>query len=113
LQVGDERRTVSAGANESIKGSYSGSGSNTAFLVTNPSVVPLAPDHSNSITFQYKILTTPTKPFYFQFFSQTAAAQSNFLAGVETTGAAGTTGTAKLTSTLNRRSVSQIGCSMP
>jgi hypothetical protein len=28
--------------NESIKGSYSGSGSNSAFLLTNPSVLPLA-----------------------------------------------------------------------
>ena len=86
--------------NESIKGSYSGSASNSAFLSTNSSLLPLTPNHSYKVTFQYKILTAPNKPFYFQFFSQTAAAQSNFLVGVETTGAPGTSGTATLTSTL-------------
>jgi uncharacterized protein (TIGR03437 family) len=86
--------------NESIKGSYSGSGSSTPFLVTNPSVLRLAPNHSYSISFQYKILAAPNKPFYFQFFSQTAAGQNKFLTGVETEGAPGTTGTATLTSTL-------------
>ena len=90
--------------NESIKGSYFGSASNTSFLQTNPSVLGLAANHTYRITFQYTILTAPNKPFYFQFFSQTAAAQQNFLAGVETTGAAGTTGTATLTSTLGNYS---------
>ena len=45
--------------NESIKGSYSGSASNTLFLSTNPSVLPLTPNHTYKITFQYKILTAP------------------------------------------------------
>src|SRR5690349_4986325 len=32
--------------NESIKGSYFGSASNTSFLSTNPAVLPLTPNHS-------------------------------------------------------------------
>ena len=89
---------------ESIKGSYFGSATFTSFLSTNPSVLPLTPNHTYRITFQYKILTAPSQFIYFQFFSQTAAAQQDFLAGVTTTGAAGTTGTATLSSTLGNYS---------
>jgi hypothetical protein len=86
--------------NESIEGSYFGSASNAAFLWTNPSVLPLTPNHTYKATFQYKILTAPSTFFYFQFLSLTAIAHQDSLAGVVITGAAGTTGTATLTSTL-------------
>jgi hypothetical protein len=38
--------------NESIEGSYSGPASNSAFLWTNPSLLPLTPNHSYKVTFQ-------------------------------------------------------------
>ncbi len=85
---------------ESIKGSYSGSGTYTPYLQTNPSVVPLTPNHSYKVTFQYKILTAPSSNFQVLFYSPTAGAQGNFLPQVTITGAAGTVGTATLTNTL-------------
>ena len=86
---------------ESIKGSYSGSTNFTPYLQTSPSVIPLTPNHSYQVTFQYRILTAPSNGFQVQFFSQTGANQGNFLASMTVTGAAGSTGTATLTSTLS------------
>ena len=85
---------------ESIKGAYSGSESNTTFLVTNPSVLPLAANHSYTLMFSYKVLASPGNYFVAQFYSPTAGAQGKFLNVVAITGAAGTAGTATLTSTL-------------
>jgi hypothetical protein len=85
---------------ESIKGSYSGTGSYTRYLETDPSIFPFLPNHSYRVTFQYKILTAPSTEFSVLFFSPTAAGQGNFLPDVTITGAAGTTGTATLTNTL-------------
>lgn len=85
---------------ESINGSYSGAASNTAFLQTNPAVLPLAPNHSYTLTFQYKILTPPGNYFSVQFYSQTAGSQGNFLPGTTVPGGAGATGTVTLTSAL-------------
>ncbi len=90
--------------NESIKGSYSGSGSSFPFLQTNSSVLPLAPNHPYTVTFQYKILTAPSNFFVVQFLSFIAASQSNFLSGAIMNGVAGTTGTITLTSTLGNYS---------
>lgn len=87
----------------SIKGTNSGSG-NTTFFQTNSSVLPLSPNHSYTVKFQYKILTAPSTFFYVQFLSYVAAAQSNFLKGATITGAAGDTGTITLSSTLGNYS---------
>jgi hypothetical protein len=89
---------------ESVKGSYLGLASNTAFLSTNPSVLPLAPNHSYKVTFQYKILTAPGNYFSVQFYSQTAGAQGNFLPSATVPGGASATGTVTLTSTLGNYS---------
>jgi len=78
------------------------------FLSTNPSVLPLAPNHSYTLTFQYKILTAPGNYFSVQFYSQTAGAQSNFLPGATVPGGAGATGTVTLTSTLGNYSDYQV-----
>jgi uncharacterized protein (TIGR03437 family) len=85
---------------ESIKGAYSGSESNTTFLVTNPSVLPLAANHSYTLTFRYKVLTSPGNYFVVQFYSPTAGQQGKFLNVAAITDAAGTAGTATLTSAL-------------
>ncbi|HLK49294.1 MAG TPA: IPT/TIG domain-containing protein [Bryobacteraceae bacterium] len=93
---------------ESIKGSYFGSASNTAFLSTNPSVLPFTPNHSYTVTFQYKILTPPSNYFVVQFFSATAASQANFLKAVPIVGTSGATGNITLTSTLANYSDYQV-----
>jgi len=85
----------------SIKGSYSGNANFTQYLQTNPSVIPLMPNHSYQVTFQYKILTAPSNGFQVLFFSQTGANQGNFLPSTTVTGAPGSTGTATLTNTLS------------
>jgi uncharacterized protein (TIGR03437 family) len=85
---------------ESIKGAYFGSASYTIFLQSNPSVLPLAPNHSYTITFQYKILTASSNGFFVGFYSPTGGAQGNFLPGTVISGSVGATGTGTLTSTL-------------
>ncbi len=94
--------------NESIKGSYFGSASNTLFLSTNPSFLPLAPNHSYTLTFHYKILTAPGNYFSVQFYSQTAGGQGKFLPDATIPGAAGATGTVTLTSMLGNYSDYQL-----
>jgi hypothetical protein len=88
----------------SIRAQYSGSGSTSSFLQTNPSVLPLAPNHKYTVSFQYRILTAPSRFFYVQFLSFAAASQQSFLPGFVIQGRAGTTGTATLTSTLGNYS---------
>ncbi len=85
----------------SIKGSYSGTATFTPYLQTSPSVIPLTPNHSYQVTFQYKILTAPSNGFQVLFFSQTGANQGNFLPSTTVAGASGSTGTATLTNTLS------------
>jgi uncharacterized protein (TIGR03437 family) len=84
----------------SIKGSYSGTGSYTPYLRSDPSRLPLQPNQTYRITFRYKILSTPNKGFEVLFFSPTGGQQGNFLPSQVVSGAAGTTGTATLTNTL-------------
>jgi hypothetical protein len=85
---------------ESIKGAYFGAGSYTPYLQTNPSVLPLSPNHPYQVTFQYKILTVPSVGFEVLLYSPTGGAAGNFLPSVVVTGPAGSTGTATLTNTL-------------
>ena len=96
---------------ESIEGS--GTGSNAPFLQTNSSVLPLASNHSYTVTFQYKIITPPSTFFVVQFLSYLAASQNSFLNAATMTGAAGTTGTISLTSTLGNYSDYVVYWSVP
>lgn len=88
----------------SIKAQYPGSSSSPPFLQTNASVLPLNPNHTYTVSFQYKILISPSDFFYVQFLSFVAASQQTFLKGALIQGAAGTTGTITLTSTLGNYS---------
>src|SRR6202040_911275 len=85
---------------ESIKGSYSGPSKFTPYLRTNASIIPLSPNHSYQVTFQYKILTAPSSGFEVLFYSPTGGAAGNYLPSVSVTGQAGTTGTTTLTNVL-------------
>jgi hypothetical protein len=88
---------------ESVKGSYSGTSTFTVFLQTNASVIPLTSGHTYQASFQYKILTAAANGFQASFFSPTALSQKGNGAapgGAQIKGAAGTTGTATIMSTL-------------
>ncbi len=84
----------------SIKGSYTGNGTHTPYLKIVPSALPLTPNHSYQVTFQYKILTSPSSGFEVLIYSNTAGAAGNFLPSVTISGPAGTTGAVTLTNTL-------------
>jgi hypothetical protein len=92
----------------SIKGFYSGSGSFTPYLQTDPTIVPLSPNHPYQVTFQYKILTSPSNGFQVLFYSPTGGALGDFLPAVTITGTAGSSGTATLTNTLGSYSDYEI-----
>src|SRR5215831_7778757 len=85
----------------SIKGSYTGTGSITTFLQTNPTVLSLAPGQSYRVTFTYRILTAPDNGFRCLFFSSTGASIGDFVPGITINGSAGSSGTATLTTTLH------------
>lgn len=88
----------------SIKAEYLSSSSNPPFLQTNGSVLSLNPNHTYTVSFQYKILIASSGVFYVQFLSFAAASQQAFLKGAVIQGAAGATGTITLTSTLGNYS---------
>src|SRR5689334_14002580 len=83
----------------SIKGSNSGTGTNTTFM---HSTVPLAANHAYRVTFPYRIVTTPNQGFQVLFFSGTAyrAGANCCIFGAMFTGKAGDTGTFNTTTTL-------------
>lgn len=85
---------------QSIKGAYEGTGAYTAYLQTDKSVLPLTPQATYQISFNYKILTTPSAGFEVLFFSPQGGAVGNFLNSTRITGVSGDKGTATLTSTL-------------
>jgi uncharacterized protein (TIGR03437 family) len=99
--------------NESIKGSYFGSGTYTPYLQTDPSIIPLSPNHSYQVTFRYKILTAPSNGFEVLFYSPTGGAAGNFLPSVTVTGPAGATATTTLTNTLGPYSDYQARWDIP
>jgi hypothetical protein len=84
----------------SVKGSYSGTGSYTPYMRTDPSRLLLAPGSTYRITFKYRILVTPNRGFETLFYSPTGGAAGNFLPSTTITGAAGASGTQTLTNTL-------------
>jgi hypothetical protein len=84
----------------SVRGSYFGATSFTPYLHTDSTVIPLTPNHAYQVTFQYKVLTSPSNGFEVLFYSPTGGAAGSFLPSTQVTGAAGTTGTATLTNTL-------------
>lgn len=89
----------------SIKGSQFGTGVYTNFLGTQPTALPLTPNHQYKVTFRYKILITPTSgatsPADIGFETAFVAPVSgDHLPSLKLTGKAGDTGIATLTSTL-------------
>jgi hypothetical protein len=84
----------------SIKGSYSGPDSFTPFLYTDPTFVQLSPNQTYTIALSYRILTAGSRGFEFGFFSQQASNGGHFLQTATITGAAGSSGTATVTATL-------------
>ena len=92
--------TELVGGTQSIKGSYEGSGAYTAYLQTDKSVLPLNPNTTYQVSFNYKILTTPSAGFEVLFFSPQGGTVGNFLNSTRINGVSGETGAATLTSTL-------------
>jgi uncharacterized protein (TIGR03437 family) len=92
---------------QSIEGSYSGPASYTPYLQTNPSVLALTPNHSYTVTFQYKVLAAPSSYFEVLFYSAAGSAQY-FLRSFTITASSPTTGTATLTGTLGNYSDYQV-----
>jgi endo-alpha-1,4-polygalactosaminidase (GH114 family) len=84
----------------SIKGSYSRNNSYTAYLYTDPNIIKLVPGQTYSITFNYRILTTPDIGFEVLFYSPIGGGEGVWLPSYTIAGTAGETGTAKLTNTL-------------
>jgi hypothetical protein len=72
----------------------------TVYLQTDPSTLPLTPQHTYRITFDYRILETPDQGFEILFWSSTGGAQGHFLPSIHITGQAGKSGSATLTNTL-------------
>jgi hypothetical protein len=67
------------GGTQSIKGTYEGSNAYTAYLQTDKSVLPLNPNTTYQVSFNYKILTTPSAGFEVLFFSPQGGTVGNFL----------------------------------
>jgi hypothetical protein len=86
--------------NQSIKGAYDGAGAYTAYLQTDRSVLPLNPNTTYQVSFNYIILTTPSAGFEVLFYSPQGGMVGNFLNSTLIQGVSGDTGTATLTSTL-------------
>lgn len=84
----------------SIKGSYSGPSTHTAFLQTDPLFVRFAPNQTCVVTLRYRILVPASGSFDFAINSPTANNAGLFGPGASIKGAAGATGTATLTGTL-------------
>lgn len=84
----------------SIKGSYTGSDSYNAYLQTVPSKLPLSPEQTYRVTFDYRILSTPDKGFETLFYSPKGGSEGKWLPSITITGQAGDSGSATLTSTL-------------
>ena len=84
----------------SIKGSYFGTASFTAYLYTDPQIIKLTANQTYRITFSYRIITPSSVGFEFGFSSATASGAGRFLRTNVVTGAAGSSGTGTITSTL-------------
>jgi len=88
------------GGQYSIKGSYTGSDSYNAYLQTVPSLLPLSPEESYQVTFDYLILSAPDRGFETLFWSPKGSSEGKFLPSTTITGQAGDSGSATLTGTL-------------
>jgi hypothetical protein len=85
---------------KSIKGSYAGKDTYTAYLQSDSTALHLNPNTTYQVTFNYKILTTPSAGFEVLFFSPTGASKGNFLNSTLINGVSGDTGSVTLTSSL-------------
>jgi hypothetical protein len=93
------RTEVISGA-RSIKGSYSGTGSYTAYLRTDPTTLPPSQNRTYSVSFAYRILATPSKGFEVLFYSPTGGGRESFLPSRTIIGVAGDSGKATLKNAL-------------
>jgi hypothetical protein len=84
----------------SIRGAATDLNSYTAFLATDPAIIPLAPNQTYTLTVAYRIVEAATNGFNFGFFSPTGRAAGRDLQNRAIRGAAGATGTETLTHTL-------------
>ena len=84
----------------SLKGSYSGLSSYHAYLRTDQSVLPLTPEETYRVTFDYRIPTTPDRGFETLFYSPIGGGEENWLPSIMIKGRAGDTGSKTLTNTL-------------
>jgi FG-GAP-like repeat len=84
----------------SIKGSYSGAGSFTQFLMTDPTFIRFARSQTYTITLRYRVLAQGTRGFEFGFFSNAGSREGRFVRSEFFGGATGTSGTATLTARL-------------
>jgi hypothetical protein len=84
----------------SIKGTYAGSDQYNLYLRTNYIVLPLQPEQTYQITFDYLVLETPDQGFETLFFSSAAADIEDWLPSILIEGAAGDRGQATLNQTL-------------
>jgi hypothetical protein len=97
--LSDQPEDVIAGT-RSIKGTYNGSDKYSAYFRTDPAALLFVPNHTYRVTFDYRILTTPTKGFETLFYSPTGGRAGNWLPSINVNGKAGDTGHATLTNTL-------------
>ena len=84
----------------SIKGSYSGAGSFTQFLLTDPTFIRFVRSQTYTITLRYRVLAQGTRGFEFGFFSDAGSREGRFVRSGFFSGATGTSGTATLTARL-------------
>ena len=84
----------------SIKGTYSGSGSFTPVLLTDPAFVRFAGGQSYTVTLNYRILAQGSSDFEFGFFSRTGSGEGRFVRTGSIRGATGAAGTETLSARL-------------
>ena len=84
----------------SVIGSYSGSSQYRPYLRSDPSTLPLEPNHEYRISFEYRILETPNIGFETLFYSPRGGDAGRWIPSMSITGVAGDTGRAELTGQL-------------
>ncbi len=97
-QIIADSRVISG--ERSILGSHEGPGSYTAFLRTEPTVIPFTAGKTYEVSFSYRIVTAPDQGFGVLFYSPKGGAQGVWLPSRTITGAAGDTGRVTLRNTL-------------
>lgn len=92
----------------SLIGEYEGDLSYTAYLRTDPEVLPLAPQGQYQVCFDYRILETNPEGFEVLFFSPTGAGESNWVPSLRLHGTDGKSGRGCLEAQLHNYSDYEI-----